>query len=96
MLQRRALNAAARMNVKESKSGAEFPLAQRFWCEHSYGNCSSSSSTSTCQNNVLLQSKVQLLDCTCYGPMGGNICSAGSCHITWFASKMVFCIHLAC
>lgn len=32
-MQRRALNAVARMMVKESKSGAEFPLAQRFWCE---------------------------------------------------------------
>jgi hypothetical protein len=31
VLQRRALSAVARMNVKESKSGAEFPLAQRFW-----------------------------------------------------------------
>uniref|UniRef100_A0A383VLI9 Chalcone-flavonone isomerase family protein n=1 Tax=Tetradesmus obliquus TaxID=3088 RepID=A0A383VLI9_TETOB len=30
-VQRRALNAVARMMVKESKSGAEFPLAQRFW-----------------------------------------------------------------
>ncbi|WIA10799.1 hypothetical protein OEZ85_010967 [Tetradesmus obliquus] len=30
-VQRGALNAVARMMVKESKSGAEFPLAQRFW-----------------------------------------------------------------